>query len=448
MKQMLGLFTSICLCFTLAAQPAGTNNRIDSLLNYLKNNNAFSGAVNIQKGNTIMYAGDFNKFPAGTSKYRVGSVSKMYTALIIYQLIDEKKLDLNTTIEKYFPAIKNAAQITIANLLSHTSGIFNITEMKNYYTTRTRRFSRAQVLGIINENKPAFKPNSDCYYSNTNYILLGYIIEDVTGKTYAQNLQDRISIPFNLKNTFCEDSLSNRQLREQSYKFNGETWKVDTDSDPSLPFAAGAVVSTATEMCQMIRHLFNKEIISDSSLTVMKKLKNKSTGHGIFKAPFYDKEGWGHTGRIDEFRAFAGYFPGDSVSIAITANGLNMKLNDIIIGVLSVYYGRDYTFPQFIHSNIEQPAAAHFVGKYEAKALGLITLGRFRIKPAGKNYLFMTESTDSTESETQLLERRDAFTFYARDIDGELVFWENDNGKVVGVKMKQGKTTIKCKKTN
>jgi hypothetical protein len=196
----------------------------------------------------------------------------------------------------------------------------------------------------------------------------------------------------------------------------------------------------------MMFRLFNREIISDSSLSVMKKLKNKSTGHGIFKAPFYEKEGWGHTGRIDEFRAFAGYFPGDSVSIAITANGLNMKLNNIIIGVLSIYYGRNYSFPEFTHSQTEQPPAERFVGSYEARALGLITVGKFRIKPAGKNYLFMTESTDSTESETQLLERRDAFTFYARDIDGELVFLENDNGKVVGVKMKQGKNTIKCKK--
>lgn len=448
MKQLLSFIIVVCISISLVAQSTGTNAQIDSLLNYLRKNNAFSGAVTIQKGNTVMYAGDFNKFTNGTAKYRVGSVSKMYTALIIYQLFDEKKLNLNNSIETYFPQIKYAGQITIANLLSHTSGIFNITEMKNYYSTRSNRFSRAKVLSIINENKPAFKPNSDCYYSNTNYILLGYIIEDITGKTYAQNLQERISIPFNLKNTFSEDSFSNRQLREQSYKFNGETWKRDTDSDPSMPFAAGAVVSTATEMCEMINHLFNKEIISDSSLSVMKKLKNKNTGHGIFKAPFYEKEGWGHTGRIDEFRAYAGYFPGDSVSIAITTNGLNMKLNDIIKGVLSIYYGRNYSFPEFFYSNIEQPPAEHFVGNYEAKALGLITLGKFRIIPAGKNYLFMTESRDSTESETQLLERRDAFTFYARDIAGELQFWENGSGKVAGIKMKQGKTTIKCRRVD
>ena len=276
--------------------------------------------------------------------------------------------------------------------------------------------------------------------------MLGYIIEDITGKTYVQNLQERICTAFNLRNTYCEDSSSNRQLREQSYKFNGETWKKDIDSDPSLPFAAGAVVSTTEDMCRMLYQLFNKKIISDSSLAIMERLKNKSTGHGIFKAPFYEKEGWGHTGRIDEFRAFAGYFPGDSVSIAITANGLNMKLNDVIIGVLSVYYGRNYNFPVFTHSITEQPPVEHFAGNYEAKALGLITVGRFRIIPAGKNYLFMTESRDSTEGETQLLERRDAFTFYARDIDGELIFWENNNGKVAGVKMKQGKNTIKCKR--
>jgi hypothetical protein len=213
-----------------------------------------------------------------------------------------------------------------------------------------------------------------------------------------------------------------------------------------LPFAAGAIVSTPEEMCQLMYHLFNKEIISDSSLATMKKLKNKTIGHGLFRAPFFEKTGWGHTGRIDEFRSFMGYFPEDSLVVAVTSNGMTVNLNTILIGVLSIYYGRTYNFPVFPKTIVELPPTEYFTGKYKAKFLGMITLAKFRISTAGANHLFMSDNLGTGESEKALLERRDKYVFHSTDSGGDLTFTLNNKGNVKGIKMTQGKMTINCKK--
>jgi len=251
-----------------------------------------------------------------------------------------------------------------------------------------------------------------------------------------------------LPDTYCETASSDKTARQQSYKFNGETWVKDTDSDPSLPFAAGAIVSTNEDLGKMMYLLFDHKIITDSSLSVMKKIRSKSIGHGLMKAPFYDKIGWGHTGRIDEFRSFICYFPDDSLVLTITSDAMTVKLNEIIIGVLSTYYGRSYTYPSFPRSSVTTPTTEIFTGTYKAKLAGLITLGKLEITQAGTNYLYMNEYHDGKETEKSLLERRGAYVFYSKEAGGELTFQTSSDGKVTGISMTQGKVTIKCKKVN
>lgn len=426
------------------AQNSNYKESIDSLLNYFKENNAFSGKVVIKKNNEVLYSADYNIFSEGKEQYKIGSITKIFTSILVFQLIEEGKLKFDTPLSNYFPSIKHSDKITIENMLSHTSGIFDIILWDNYYSTRDQKFTRQQILEIINNHKPEFRPDKDCDYSNSNYILLGYIIEDITKESYAKNVKDRIVDKIGLENTYAEESEKNISS-QKSYYFDGGGWIEDISSDPSLPFAAGAIISTNEDLCKLMNELFNGKLISDHSLQQMKTLRSKAIGYGLFKAPFYDKTGWAHTGRIDEFKAAVVYFPDDSICVSILSDASLLSINDISIGVLSKFFDKKYKYPEFYHSTIQKPAIDVFTGKYKAKLAGIISLGTFQISKAKNNYLFLTEnSNDDENAEKALLERINENTFFSRKANAKLIFSINEKGFVDNLTLEQGKVSIKC----
>lgn len=442
----------ILLLFTafnfISGQRSDFKKSIDSLLYYLQENNAFSGTVLLQKKNEVIYNGRFSKFSDTSDQYRIGSISKVFTAIITFQLIEEGKLNLNTKLDQFYPNIKNADKITIANLLNHTSGIYNYLDWEDYYISKKNNFSKNDMLKLIEMGKPQFKPGSDSYYSNSNYLLLGYIIESITLKSYPENVKIRITDKIGLANTFCETSDKEYMKRNTSYKFNGEKWVKEQDTHPSFTFSAGAIVSTAEDLSKLMQELFKGTLVSENSL---KQMQNtyvvNGIGYGLFKAPFYEKTGYGHSGRIDEFHSFAGYFPDDNLSIVILSNGTNIKLNEVVLGVLSKYYDKKYNYPNFskYESKTAQPTI-NYIGVYKAQLAGLITLGTFQITQAGKNHLFLSMYNNGKDSEKVLLERKGENSFYAFENGANLLFLLDKKGKVDGIEMKQGKQSIKCKK--
>ena len=444
-NQIISFLGFFFLSQTLFAQTQDYKLSIDSFLNYVVKENSFLGEVEMKKGNETIYTYKSNQLEPQNGQYRIGSITKVFTAIVTFQLIEEQKLSLQTPLSNFFPKIKYADQIKIENLLSHTSGIFNVTYWDNYYSTRNQLFSKEQILNIIYNQKPDFKPNSDCSYSNSNYILLGYIIEEITNKTYAINVKERITDKVGLQQTFVavnEQDISNKK----SYLFNGKSWFQDVSSHPSMPFSAGAIISTGGDLNKLMFNLFNQNLVSDASLATMQELKSKTIGHGLFKAPFYDKIGWGHTGGIDEFKSVTLYFPSDDIYLSVIVNGCRLSVNDILIGVLSAYYDKKNEYPKFYHSDILEPPTSAFTGTYKAKLAGFITVAKFEITPAENNYLFISELEDNKVGEKGLLERIDANTFYLRQANGKLIFTLDKNNQVTKLLLEQGKMSIKCSK--
>ncbi|WP_051349369.1 serine hydrolase domain-containing protein [Chryseobacterium gregarium] len=421
---------------------------IDSMLNYFQENNAFSGSILLQKNGETVYKGEFNKFPNGTDRYRIGSITKTFTSIIIFQLIEEGRLTLDTKLNTFYPAIKYADKITIGNLLNHTSGIYNYLEWEDYYVSKRKNYSKEEMLKLIQQGKPDFRPGEDCGYSNSNYMLLGYILEDITKKSYADQVKIRIADKIGLKNTYCETSETEYFKRNISYLFDGENWSEELDTHPGFTFAAGAIVSTTEDLSKLMNELFNGKLVSKNSLAQMQKTNAKAYGYGLFKTPFYERSGYGHSGKIDEFHSFTGYFPDEGFSISVLSNGTNIKLNEIILGIVSKYYQKSYKYPDFTTYKKEGASSTEiYHGVYKAQLAGLITLGKFKITHAGKNYLFLSMYEDGDNGEKMLLERKSENTFYARKNDAELQFLLDKKGKVTGILMKQGKQSIKCKKT-
>lgn len=447
----------ICLLFilnffsVLSAQKPDLKSSIDSLLTNFQMHNAFSGNILLQKNGETIYKGEFNKFAEGSDQYRIGSITKVFTAIITFQLIEEGKLSLDSRLSKYFPSIKNAEMITIGNMLNHTSGIYNYLEWEDYYDQKSKNYTRDDMLKLLQQGKPDFKPGKESSYSNSNYLLLGYIIEDITGRSYEENIKARILDKIGMRRTYCEKDQTQYSKRTKSYKFDGENWSKESDTHPSFTFATGNIVSTTEDLSKLMHELFKGTLISENSLEQMKKTNPQvALGYGLFRTPFYNKIGYGHTGRIDEFHSGIAYFPEDNFSIVILANGTNIKLNDMVVGIVSKYYQKKYKNPDFTAYSSETASSTEiYKGIYKAKLAGLITVGTFQITQAGKNHLFIAmynHEKQGKESRKALLKRTGENEFYSFENGAELKFLLNEKGKVIGIKLTQGKQSINCKK--
>jgi CubicO group peptidase (beta-lactamase class C family) len=279
------------------------------------------------------------------TKFRIGSISKTFTATIIKQLVEQDKLTLDTKLEEFYPEIPNAGQITITHLLKHRSGIYNFTNAEDYPSWMESPLTKQELIEKIITYGTVFEPGEKTEYSNSNFVLLSFIIEDITGQSYARVLHDYIIEPCDLKNTCYGSEIDPGQNEALSYNKVGE-WELATETDMSVPLGAGGIVSTPYDLNTFLNQLFNHQLVSHETLAKMMDIQ-EGIGMGLLQVPFYEKKAWGHTGGIDGFQSNAFYFPGEKVSITYLSNGVSMPMNDILIGALSIYFGKEYELPEF-----------------------------------------------------------------------------------------------------
>jgi CubicO group peptidase (beta-lactamase class C family) len=342
---------------------------LDSLFQILDENNRFMGSLSISENGKVTYSKTIGKadLASGKSsdnltKYRIGSISKMFTACLIFQAIEENKLSLKQNINRFFPKITNAKEITIGNLLNHRSGIHNYTNDTSYFNYYTALKSQKEMLEIIQAGGSDFKPNSKTEYSNSNYILLSFILEKIYKKSYEELLELKIIQPLGLKNTYFGKKLELAKNECASYRFSGK-WELEKETNSSVSLGAGGIVSTTEDLLFFITNLFEGKIIQASSLEQMIKIED-GFGMGIFSVPFYDKKGFGHTGGIDGFSSFLYTFPEEKISIALTSNGSRFNNNDISIAALSACFDLPLQLPSFSELELRSADLDKYLGSY------------------------------------------------------------------------------------
>jgi CubicO group peptidase (beta-lactamase class C family) len=355
--------------------------KLDSLFNILAQKNKAMGSLTLLKNGKVIYSkaigysfiSDAEKTPASeATKYRIGSITKMFTATIILELSEEGKISLDATLDKYFPALPNAAKITIRNLLNHRSGLHNFTNDPEYLTYMTSPKTQNEMLTIISKYPVDFQPNEKYSYSNSNYVLLGYIIEKICNEPYSKVLGDRITSKLKLTNTYYGGKTDIKNNESYSYRW-GKNWEQQPETDMSIPGGAGAIVSTPADLAKFIEALFSLNLVTENSLNQM---KNMIDGYGMamIKAPFDTKTGYGHGGGIDGFASNLSYFPEDSLAIAYCTNGLIYPMNDILIGVLSIYHNMEYSIPKFIPKpviTLKTEELDKYLGEYSSTQIPL-----------------------------------------------------------------------------
>lgn len=358
--------------------------KLDSLFTILEQKNKAMGSIALMKNGELLYAKTIGysfispkeKIPATVrTKYRIGSISKMFTAVMIFQLIEENKISLSTPLNSWFPQLPNANKITIGNLLNHHSGIHNFTDDDGYANYMTLPKTEDEMIAIISKNEPDFDPGTKFSYSNSNYVLLGYILEKITGKSYSTNLMERITSKIGLSDTYYGGKTSMANHESFSYTYI-QDWEIEPETDMSIPGGAGAIVSTPEDLDKFIEALFSNKLVAPSSLDQMQTMID-GYGMGMFKIPFYSHSGYGHNGAIDGFGSMVGYFPGDSLAVAYCSNGQVYGMNDIMIGVLSIYFNMNYSLPSFTTISVKYEDLDKYLGFYACPVLPIrITISK------------------------------------------------------------------------
>ena len=232
--------------------------------------------------------------PKADQRFRIGSVTKTFTATIVFQLMQEGTLRLDSTLEEHLPGVvPRGGEITIRHLLGHRSGLANITEYPEWLNEAERSPSTSPINSLrFAASKPlAFKPGSQERYSNTNYIALGLVIEKVTGRSYAEELEERVLDPLGLSRTELPTTRRLADLDDAGY-------------NPNLPWAAGAIVSNAHDLSRFYSALLSGRMLSAASLEAMKDTKTYGvfgTGLGIFSMDLACGRSLGHLGYIVDY---------------------------------------------------------------------------------------------------------------------------------------------------
>lgn len=348
LKKKSLLTIAILSCISLSAQnfrQAG----LDSFFDALEKNNKAIGSICVLKEGEVVYRratgyADYGvRIKADTfTKYRIGSISKLYTAIVTLRAAEKGLLKLNGTIEKYFPTLPNKDKITIRMLLNHHSGIPNITDDTAYLSYNHLPITEDEVVKKIVKLTPKYKHDTSFKYSNSNYILLSYILEKVYNLKFAAIIDSEIVKRIELEQTYYGSTISVNRFEARSYTYTDQ-WMTERETNMSLPLGAGGMVSNPFDLILSIRGLFLGQFISTASLQEM--LPSDGYGLGIMHLPYYNHRGFGHTGGIDGFSSMLVYYPGVDIGVAMCFNGLNYDLNAIAANVVNVAFGLPNKMP-------------------------------------------------------------------------------------------------------
>lgn len=261
--------------------------------------------------------------------FRIGSVTKQFTAALVMRLVEQEKLALDDELAEYVPDFPlQGRKVTIEQLLQHTSGIKSYTELgEEWQKVWPLELSHAELLALVDDKPFDFEPGTDWHYSNTGYYLLGMVIEKVSGRSYAEQLRAELCEPLGLARTRYD---SNRELipkRAQGYALEGEWLVNDQILGMAQPGAAGGIVSTAGDLVRWQMALSSGKVVSPESFarmctpTVLPNGHDTRYGFGLRMPEWAGRRRVEHGGGIFGFNSMLFWLPDEDLHVAVISNG-------------------------------------------------------------------------------------------------------------------------------
>ncbi len=276
---------------------------------------------------------------ASSDLMRVGSITKSMVATVIMQLVDERAIALDTPVDQLLSAIPHGHELTVRQLLGHRTGLVPYQSQTAFIDggglgDPTRVWSPQQLVDVVKDEPLLFTPGTQFSYSNTNFIVLGMVLEAVTHQSLADAIDQRIARPLGLTRTWLDDGVRSTRLLAHGYSstFSAtgvhhapEATTVDATFalNPSVPWAAGGIISTAPETARFFAALLGARLTSAASLTAMTTSTEPASvaayGLGLWRYNI-NPPGWGHTGETAGFRSSGAARLGGEIVVAVICN--------------------------------------------------------------------------------------------------------------------------------
>lgn len=338
--------------------------KIDTLLSNYSKYGKFMGAVLVaNEGQVILKKGygmanvEWDMPNQPNTKFRLASITKQFTAMLIVQLAAENKVSLHEPISTYLPEYpkENASKITIHHLLTHTSGIPEFDLFLNYYDIERKTLKPEQLLHLFWEQPLQSEPGSTFEYSNPGYVVLGVIIERITGKSYETVLQEKIFDPLGMVNSGYDHHYTVLKNRASGYTpsyFRGQFVNVNY-VDMSIPYAAGSIYSTVEDLFLWDQALYTNQLVPAKYKELLfgkyiSTTRNRSYGYGWFTGDLRvgnSKKYFtvnSHGGGINGFRTEIIRIPKTKTLIVLLSNNEQSHLYDLKVAINGIVHDKPY----------------------------------------------------------------------------------------------------------
>ncbi len=366
MRHVFLLLIHLVMVGASSAQTSSIEQRIDKFLEpYVKSNN-FSGTVYVSKEGGVIYGKSFGMANiewevANTNftKYHLASVSKPFTSTAILLLEQQGKLSTNDLMLKYLPEFRDGNKITIHHLLSHTSGIANINDFPEYNLLSLTSISLDSIVKVFQKKPLLFEPGSKYSYSNSNYNVLAYIIEKVSGMKYSDFLKKNIFDVLEMQNTLHHgNALDIIKNVATGYSSDG---RKDLQRAPYLDWTIktgnGSLYSTVEDLAKFEHSFFTEKILTQAT-------KAKMFTPKYLKSHLNRKRSY-ITGRSPGFSTYFARYPDDQVCVIVLSNLYISSTKEIGESIASIAFNEPYVKRVLKDEPLSAEQAKQFVGMYQ-----------------------------------------------------------------------------------
>ncbi len=458
---MNNYFTSILFFFiTYIGFSQSYQSKIDAVVSSTYSSKEPGISVLVAKDRKAIYSKAFGKSnlelntPLETnSVFQIGSITKQFTAISILMLEEQGKLSVEDKIGKYIPEYAEFGKdITIHHLLNHTSGIKNRTPVGDKGFISKTNMSPTELIAYFKDEPLEFKPGERFKYSNAGYILLGRIIEIVSGQPYSDFIEQNIFDKIGMKNSSCGDMKQVIPNLTKGYIIEQNDFVKSDYINLSLAYSAGAILSTTEDLLKWQNALLSNTLLKASSIkqamtpTLLNSGKRVPYGYGFRFSKLGNSPVIAHTGSTKGFTSIALFLPKEKLYITALTNCNCKNVNNVAKQVAELFVNLpdnkitevENNQPERKSIDVPSEILSDYTGTYEVKPNVNLTIG---LDNTNQLYLLAPGQTKKVElfAETQN-------HFFVKIVDAEITFNTNEKGKVISLTMNQSGRKITAKK--
>ena len=458
---MNNYFTSILFFFiTYIGFSQSYQSKIDAVVSSTYSSKEPGISVLVAKDRKAIYSKAFGKSnlelntPLETnSVFQIGSITKQFTAISILMLEEQGKLSVEDKIGKYIPEYAEIGKdITIHHLLNHTSGIKNRTPVGDKGFISKTNMSPTELIAYFKDEPLEFKPGERFKYSNAGYILLGRIIEIVSGQPYSDFIEQNIFDKIGMKNSSCGDMKQVIPNLTKGYIIEQNDFVKSDYINLSLAYSAGAILSTTEDLLKWQNALLSNTLLKASSIkqamtpTLLNSGKRVPYGYGFRFSKLGNSPVIAHTGSTKGFTSIALFLPKEKLYITTLTNCNCKNVNNVAKQVAELFVNLpdnkitevENNQPERKSIDVPSEILSDYTGTYEVKPNVNLTIG---LDNTNQLYLLAPGQTKKVElfAETQN-------HFFVKIVDAEITFNTNEKGKVISLTMNQSGRKITAKK--